>query len=240
MLIWSGTALPSCSVCTSLLSLRVLCRHHLPTRGKHLLFEFTETASPHTREPLTDRVQRLAREAACPELLSLRSCDLHPQSWFAVAWYPLYRIPAGCCLRELSACFLTFHSMGLPAASLPLHATLLPKRGFQGGMPPHKLSPAEVDLPLPHPAVAAALAPALEQRRLAAAQLMGPGLLARHPMTFLTPFACMPYKAPVRPQLRATFHALHLCVTPQDTHQAAYCGLQLQVPDSILISSSHV
>ena len=29
----------------------------------------------------------------------------------SVAWYPIYRIPTGRSLRDLSACFLTYHAL---------------------------------------------------------------------------------------------------------------------------------
>lgn len=32
--------------------------------------------------------------------------DVHPSSWYAVAWYPLYSIPEG----KLKTSFLTFHA----------------------------------------------------------------------------------------------------------------------------------
>ncbi|KAF0904638.1 hypothetical protein E2562_036014 [Oryza meyeriana var. granulata] len=46
-----------------------------------------------------------------PELNTLRSCDLSPTSWMSVAWYPIYRIPTGPTLRDLDACFLTYHPL---------------------------------------------------------------------------------------------------------------------------------
>ena len=52
-----------------------------------LLYEFYETASPHVREPLTERVCQLA--AKLPGLHTLHSCDLHPSSYIAVAWCAL-------------------------------------------------------------------------------------------------------------------------------------------------------
>ena len=79
-----------------------------------LLFEFFESASPHEREPFTDRIHQLAA-GCCPELLTLNSSRLHPSSWYSVAWYPLYRFPTnGSTIRELNASFLTFHSMSAP------------------------------------------------------------------------------------------------------------------------------
>ncbi|XP_076947775.1 uncharacterized protein LOC143619817 isoform X1 [Bidens hawaiensis] len=74
-----------------------------------LLFEYMERNQPWGREPLADKILDLAR--CFPELKSLRSCDLLPSSWFSVAWYPIYRIPMGSTLKDLDACFLTFHSL---------------------------------------------------------------------------------------------------------------------------------
>lgn len=42
-------------------------------------------------------------------LLDTRLCDLHRESWYAVAWYPIYRIPD----TPLRACFLTYHQFML-------------------------------------------------------------------------------------------------------------------------------
>ncbi|GAY51958.1 hypothetical protein CUMW_138270 [Citrus unshiu] len=42
------------------------------------------------------------------KLKSLKLNDLHPASWFSVAWYPIYRIPEG----KFGAAFLTYHSLG--------------------------------------------------------------------------------------------------------------------------------
>jgi hypothetical protein len=53
------------------------------------LFEFSEVERPHLRLPLHDKVAELAE--ACPELLTLDSRQLHPASWFAVTWVPVYR-----------------------------------------------------------------------------------------------------------------------------------------------------
>ncbi|XP_078446009.1 uncharacterized protein LOC144715037 [Wolffia australiana] len=87
----------------------------------HLLFEFLEKDLPYCREPLTDKIFDLARQF--PELKTLRSCDLLPSSWISVAWYPIYRIPTGPTLRDLDACFLTFHSLSTPSVDLPQAAT---------------------------------------------------------------------------------------------------------------------
>ncbi|KAJ6293824.1 hypothetical protein OIU76_021983 [Salix suchowensis] len=41
-------------------------------------------------------------------LASLNLHDMHPRSWYSVAWYPIYRIPDG----HFRAAFLTYHSLG--------------------------------------------------------------------------------------------------------------------------------
>ncbi|KAJ0104652.1 hypothetical protein Patl1_19315 [Pistacia atlantica] len=41
-------------------------------------------------------------------LNSINLHDLHPTSWYSVAWYPIYRIPDG----NFRAAFLTYHSLG--------------------------------------------------------------------------------------------------------------------------------
>ncbi|ONK81771.1 uncharacterized protein A4U43_C01F32710 [Asparagus officinalis] len=77
-----------------------------------LLFQYLERDPPYSREPLADKVSVLASKS--PELKTLRSCDLLPASWISVAWYPIYRIPTGPTLKDLDACFLTFHSLATP------------------------------------------------------------------------------------------------------------------------------
>ncbi|XP_052623096.1 uncharacterized protein LOC122196838 [Lactuca sativa] len=76
------------------------------------IFEYMEHSQPLGREPLCDKILDLAQRF--PELKSLRSCDLLPSSWLSVAWYPIYRIPMGPTLKDLDACFLTFHSLHTP------------------------------------------------------------------------------------------------------------------------------
>ncbi|PVH63659.1 hypothetical protein PAHAL_2G078900 [Panicum hallii] len=77
------------------------------------IFEYLETDPPFGREPLTDKVSILASKF--PDLKTLRSCDLLPTSWMSVAWYPIYRIPTGPTLKDLDACFLTFHYLSTPS-----------------------------------------------------------------------------------------------------------------------------
>ncbi|OVA13839.1 Protein of unknown function DUF789 [Macleaya cordata] len=87
-----------------------------------LLFEFFEQDPPYSREPLADKAGLLLSlhnipisdlAFRFPELKTLRSCDLLSDSWVSVAWYPIYRIPTGPTLKDLDACFLTFHSLSM-------------------------------------------------------------------------------------------------------------------------------
>ncbi|KAK7859780.1 hypothetical protein CFP56_002206 [Quercus suber] len=77
-----------------------------------LLFEYLERDLPYSREPLADKIADLA--CRFPELKTLRSCDLLSSSWISVAWYPIYRIPTGPTLKDLDACFLTYHFLYTP------------------------------------------------------------------------------------------------------------------------------
>ncbi|CAI9756050.1 unnamed protein product [Fraxinus pennsylvanica] len=89
-----------------------------------LLFEYLERDHPYSREPLADKICDLALRF--PELKMLRSCDLLPSSWISVAWYPIYRIPMGQTLKDLDACFLTFHSLHTPlTGSETIHTPLV-------------------------------------------------------------------------------------------------------------------
>lgn len=60
------------------------------------------------RLPLNQQVVELCgTEGPAHVLASSKVSQLHPYSWFAVAWYPLYRVPEA----PLTARFLTFHSL---------------------------------------------------------------------------------------------------------------------------------
>ncbi|KAJ6867719.1 hypothetical protein NC652_038813 [Populus alba x Populus x berolinensis] len=85
--------------------------------GAELLFEYFESEQPQQRRPLYEKIQELARGDASSRykmygdptnLASLNLHDLHPRSWYSVAWYPIYRIPDG----HFRAAFLTYHSLG--------------------------------------------------------------------------------------------------------------------------------
>ncbi|CAN6907482.1 unnamed protein product [Brassica oleracea] len=83
----------------------------LSSQGR-LIFEYLERDLPYIREPFADKMCDLA--SSFPELKTLRSCDLLPSSWFSVAWYPIYKIPTGPTVKDLDACFLTYHSLHTP------------------------------------------------------------------------------------------------------------------------------
>ncbi|KAL1203580.1 hypothetical protein V5N11_033439 [Cardamine amara subsp. amara] len=83
----------------------------LSSQGR-LIFEYLERDLPYIREPFADKMSDLA--STFPELKTLRSCDLLPSSWFSVAWYPIYKIPTGPTVKDLDACFLTYHSLHTP------------------------------------------------------------------------------------------------------------------------------
>lgn len=82
---------------------------HLNERLGYLYVQYFEKDTPYTRVPLMDKITELARRY--PGLKSLRSVDLSPASWMAVAWYPIYHIPMGRTIRDLSTCFLTYHTL---------------------------------------------------------------------------------------------------------------------------------
>lgn len=81
-----------------------------------LLFEYFELEQPQQRRPLFEKIKELIRSepSQCKAygdptaLASIDLHDLHPRSWYSVAWYPIYRIPDG----NFRAAFLTYHSLG--------------------------------------------------------------------------------------------------------------------------------
>ncbi|KAK2993247.1 hypothetical protein RJ640_015726 [Escallonia rubra] len=82
---------------------------HLNDRLGYLYFQYFERSTPYGRVPLMDKISALSRRY--PGLMSLRSVDLSPASWMAVAWYPIYHIPMGRTIKDLSTCFLTYHTL---------------------------------------------------------------------------------------------------------------------------------
>ncbi|KAI5567974.1 hypothetical protein BDE02_13G127400 [Populus trichocarpa] len=81
-----------------------------------LIFEFFESEMPHVRKPLHLKIRDLISIGTSnlqvfgdpSKLESMNLQDLHPATWFSVAWYPIYRIPEG----KFSASFLTYHLLG--------------------------------------------------------------------------------------------------------------------------------
>ncbi|XP_042039678.1 uncharacterized protein LOC121785356 [Salvia splendens] len=82
---------------------------HQNDRLGNLYLEYFERSSPYGRVPLTDKISSLAQSHR--GLMSLRSVDLSPASWMAIAWYPIYHIPTGRTNRDLQTCFLTYHTL---------------------------------------------------------------------------------------------------------------------------------
>uniref|UniRef100_A0A7N0T8D7 Uncharacterized protein n=1 Tax=Kalanchoe fedtschenkoi TaxID=63787 RepID=A0A7N0T8D7_KALFE len=81
----------------------------LNDRLGNLYFQYFDQSTPYGRVPLMDKINGFAKKY--PGLLSLRSVDLSPASWMAVAWYPIYHIPMGRTIKSLSTCFLTYHTL---------------------------------------------------------------------------------------------------------------------------------
>ncbi|KAL0697852.1 hypothetical protein Bca4012_053974 [Brassica carinata] len=75
----------------------------------HIEFQYFESAKPHLRVPLTTKINELAEKY--PGLMTLRSVDLSPASWMAIAWYPIYHIPSRKTDKDLSTCFLSYHTL---------------------------------------------------------------------------------------------------------------------------------
>ncbi|PWA80989.1 hypothetical protein CTI12_AA190790 [Artemisia annua] len=82
---------------------------HLNDRLGNLYFQYFDKSTPYGRVPLVDKVCTLSKKY--PGLMSLRSVDLSPATWMAVAWYPIYHIPMGRTIKDLSTCFLTYHTL---------------------------------------------------------------------------------------------------------------------------------
>ncbi|KAL6596914.1 hypothetical protein ACP70R_047048 [Stipagrostis hirtigluma subsp. patula] len=85
--------------------------------NERLIFEYTELEIPYDRPPLFSKIKQLVSGVNSSayqmfgdpqKLESVQLSEVHPASWFCVAWYPIYRIPSGSC----HAAFLTYHSLG--------------------------------------------------------------------------------------------------------------------------------
>ncbi|KAF8048992.1 hypothetical protein N665_2334s0003 [Sinapis alba] len=75
----------------------------------YIEFQYFESAKPHLRVPLTTKVNELVEKYQ--GLMTLRSVDLSPASWMAIAWYPIYHIPSRKIDKDLSMCFLSYHTL---------------------------------------------------------------------------------------------------------------------------------
>ncbi|KAH7662296.1 hypothetical protein IHE45_15G125100 [Dioscorea alata] len=83
-----------------------------------LIFEYFEHERPHERKSLYEKIKELSKYGTYnpqvygdpSKLVHMDLQDLHPTSWFAVAWYPIYTIPEKS--ANLRAAFLTYHSFG--------------------------------------------------------------------------------------------------------------------------------
>ncbi|CAL9160320.1 unnamed protein product [Musa hybrid cultivar] len=82
--------------------------HSKETLGQ-LYLHYIEYGSPYRRIPLVDKVNELAEHF--PGLMSFKSVEMSPASWMSVAWYPIYHIPICRNAKDLSACFLTYHTI---------------------------------------------------------------------------------------------------------------------------------
>ncbi|KAM0887245.1 hypothetical protein ACQ4PT_029191 [Festuca glaucescens] len=83
-----------------------------------LIFEYFETEQPSFRPPLFEKIKELSSlnlSGDSEKLQNVKLCDLHPASWYCVAWYPVYRVPHG----NFRASFLTYHSLGKLVQQMP-------------------------------------------------------------------------------------------------------------------------
>lgn len=74
-----------------------------------IYLEYFEACSPNWRIPLSNKMTELTKDHQA--LTTLRSMDISPASWMAVAWYPIYHIPNSSNDKDLLTCFLTYHTL---------------------------------------------------------------------------------------------------------------------------------
>ncbi|KAL2325238.1 hypothetical protein Fmac_024296 [Flemingia macrophylla] len=86
-----------------------------PTKDDDYLYlQYNETSPPYKRVPFMEKITELTRSH--PALMTLRSVDISPSCWMAVAWYPIYSVPCQKNKKDhLSASFLTFHALSSPS-----------------------------------------------------------------------------------------------------------------------------
>ncbi|PRQ41474.1 hypothetical protein RchiOBHm_Chr4g0447281 [Rosa chinensis] len=73
----------------------------------------------HICNEMLDQINELAQ--IYPGLMEFQSLELSPCSWMAVAWYPIYQIPVTRNVKELSAYFITYHTL---SSFQGLHSTI--------------------------------------------------------------------------------------------------------------------
>ncbi|RDX92183.1 hypothetical protein CR513_25722, partial [Mucuna pruriens] len=74
-----------------------------------LYLQYNETSPPWQRVPFAEKIAELARSH--PALMTLKSVDISPASWMAVAWYPIYAVPSQKNEKGLASSFLTYHTL---------------------------------------------------------------------------------------------------------------------------------
>ncbi|GER40799.1 hypothetical protein STAS_17489 [Striga asiatica] len=118
----------------------------------NLYLQYFERSSPYaspaliasnTEESIKGDTQTISSLAQrYPGLMSLRSVDLSPASWMAVAWYPIYHIPTGRTIKDLQTCFLTYHTLSSSFQDMDLENDVKTKRkeGESISLPPFGLA----------------------------------------------------------------------------------------------------
>ncbi|KAM3397858.1 putative protein isoform X1 [Capsicum galapagoense] len=75
----------------------------------YLYYQYSEVAAVKWRYPLVDKVIDLSKNH--PGIMTLKSIDLAPASWMAVAWRPIYYTPMKEIKKNVSTHFLTYHTI---------------------------------------------------------------------------------------------------------------------------------
>ncbi|XP_016435300.1 uncharacterized protein LOC107761579 [Nicotiana tabacum] len=75
----------------------------------YLYFQYSEICTPYWRIPFADKIFELSQNY--PGLATLKTTDLSAASWMAVAWYPIYHVAMKRIVKNVSASFLTYHTL---------------------------------------------------------------------------------------------------------------------------------
>lgn len=109
------------------------------SRECHSGFVYYESQEPYSRAPLYERLKQLgdredsaqAQDGSGPFIRFEKLANIHPSSWFSIAWYPIYRIPEA----SVWGRFLTYHRL-LPVFFFERDFMLQPGGvGMQPGRP---------------------------------------------------------------------------------------------------------